>query len=126
MAVKKSGTTDSVGKRIKKIRTDKKMSLEQMANETGHAVEYLKDIEAGKIDCVVVYKVDRLSRSEPANVSSKSVVGKDSIHPSCHSQATSNLVNSLRRGNTNRPRLTTLARSSDSNVSPTCWPSIPT
>ncbi len=49
MAAKKSGTTDSVGKRIKKIRIDKKMTLEQMANETGHAVEYLKDIEAGNI-----------------------------------------------------------------------------
>lgn len=47
---KKAGdTTVSIGKKIKKVRTDKKMSLDQIANETGCAMDYLKEIEAGKV-----------------------------------------------------------------------------
>ena len=37
-----------VGKKIKKVRTAKKMSYEVLANETGFSVEYLKQIEAGR------------------------------------------------------------------------------
>jgi quercetin dioxygenase-like cupin family protein len=46
MAAKKSALTP-VGKKIKQVRTDKKIPLERIANETGYAVDYLKDIEAG-------------------------------------------------------------------------------
>ena len=38
-----------MGKKIKKARTDKKMSYESLANETGFAVDFLKNVEAGKI-----------------------------------------------------------------------------
>ena len=37
-----------VGQKIKKARTAKKMSLDRMANETGFAIDYLKEIESGK------------------------------------------------------------------------------
>ena len=37
-----------VGKKIKKARTQKKVSFDRLANETGFAVEYLKEIETGK------------------------------------------------------------------------------
>jgi len=46
MAVKKGITP--IGKRIKKARLDKKMSLETMANETGLSKETLTNIEAGE------------------------------------------------------------------------------
>ena len=36
-----------VGKRIKKVRLEKKVTLPWLANETGCAVEYLKKLEAG-------------------------------------------------------------------------------
>ena len=38
----------SVGQKIKQARTAKKMSLDRVANETGFAIEYLKEIESGK------------------------------------------------------------------------------
>ena len=41
-------TVEPVGKKIKKARTTRKLSYEQLANETGFSVEYLKRIEAGK------------------------------------------------------------------------------
>ena len=37
-----------VGQKIKKARTDKKVQLDQLANQTGFSVGYLKDIESGK------------------------------------------------------------------------------
>jgi quercetin dioxygenase-like cupin family protein len=48
MAKKKAGALDPVGKKIKKERVKKKMSLDRVANETGFSIEYLKSIEAGK------------------------------------------------------------------------------
>ncbi len=44
-------TTDKrvpVGKKIKKARTQKKITFDQLANETGFSVEYLRDIESGE------------------------------------------------------------------------------
>lgn len=38
-----------IGKKIKKARTEKKMPLDRIANETGCSVDYLKDIEAGNV-----------------------------------------------------------------------------
>jgi len=48
MAKKKAGALVPVGKKIKKARVKKKMSLDRVANETGFSIEYLKSIEAGK------------------------------------------------------------------------------
>jgi quercetin dioxygenase-like cupin family protein len=48
MAAKKKGGLEPVGKKIKKVRTKKKMTLDGMANETGFSIDYLKQIEAGK------------------------------------------------------------------------------
>ncbi|WP_022664982.1 helix-turn-helix domain-containing protein [Desulfospira joergensenii] len=45
--VKKKGITP-IGKRIRKARLDKKMSLDAMANETGMSKEFIKQIEGGK------------------------------------------------------------------------------
>jgi quercetin dioxygenase-like cupin family protein len=47
-AKKKTAKVPSVGTKIKKVRTEKKLTLERIANETGFAVDYLKEIEAGK------------------------------------------------------------------------------
>ena len=48
MAGKKTGKTVTVGKKIKKARTEKKVTLDTLANETGFATDYIKEIEAGK------------------------------------------------------------------------------
>ncbi len=48
MPRKKALTQDPVGKKIKKARTQKKVSFATLANETGFSVDYIKDIEAGK------------------------------------------------------------------------------
>jgi quercetin dioxygenase-like cupin family protein len=50
MPEKRSRSTAIVplGKRIKAVRTDKGYSLENLANETGFSLDYLKQIEAGK------------------------------------------------------------------------------
>jgi len=37
-----------IGKRIKSLRTRKKLSLDQLANDTGCSIDYLKQIESGK------------------------------------------------------------------------------
>ena len=37
------------GKKIKKARLDKKITFNNLANETGFSVDYLKDIEGGKV-----------------------------------------------------------------------------
>ncbi|MGD8242891.1 MAG: cupin domain-containing protein [Desulfobacterales bacterium] len=48
MAPKKKGELEPVGKKIKKVRLKKKITLDGMANETGFSIDYLKQIEAGK------------------------------------------------------------------------------
>jgi len=48
MPRKKASATVPVGKKIKKARTQKKVSFSTLANETGFSVDYIKDIEAGK------------------------------------------------------------------------------
>ena len=37
-----------IGQKIKKARTSKKLKLDQVANETGFSIDYLKEIESGK------------------------------------------------------------------------------
>ena len=48
MAKRKADPLVPVGKKIKKERLRKKISLDRMANETGLSIDYLKKIEAGK------------------------------------------------------------------------------
>ena len=48
MPIKKKKKRAPVGQKIKKARTSKKMKLEQLANETGFSIDYLKEIESGK------------------------------------------------------------------------------
>lgn len=48
MPGKKIDINESVGKRIKKIRMEQKVSLENLAGETGLSLENLKKIESGK------------------------------------------------------------------------------
>ncbi len=48
MAKKKADAVVPVGKKIKKERLKKKMSLDRVANETGFSVDYLKEVERGK------------------------------------------------------------------------------
>lgn len=43
----KSGKIVPIGKKIKKVRTQKKITFDRMANETGLSTDYLKKIEAG-------------------------------------------------------------------------------
>jgi quercetin dioxygenase-like cupin family protein len=47
MPRKKAGAHVPVGKRIRKIRLKKKISLDRIANETGCAIDSLKKIESG-------------------------------------------------------------------------------
>ena len=48
MAKKKADAAVPVGKKIKKERLKKKMSLDRVANETGFSIDDLKQIESGK------------------------------------------------------------------------------
>ena len=48
MPKKKKAPPVPVGKKIKKARTSKKISLDHVANETGFSTQYIKEIEAGK------------------------------------------------------------------------------
>jgi len=48
MPRKKASAIQPVGKRIKKVRQEKKLTLDWMANETGYSIDYLKRIEGGK------------------------------------------------------------------------------
>ena len=48
MPRKKAGVLIPVGKRIRKIRLEKKISLDRVANETGCSIDTLKKIESGK------------------------------------------------------------------------------
>ncbi len=45
---RKKETTVPIGKKIRKARLASKVAYDQLANETGFAVDYLKDIESGK------------------------------------------------------------------------------
>jgi len=47
MPRKKKETIVPIGKKIKKARTEKKVSLDNLANDTGFSESYLKKIEAG-------------------------------------------------------------------------------
>ncbi len=38
-----------IGQKIKKVRTEKSITLDNVANETGFSIEHLKKIEAGKV-----------------------------------------------------------------------------
>jgi transcriptional regulator with XRE-family HTH domain len=49
MPRKKETRAVPVGEKIKKTRQKKKITLEQVANDTGCSVDYLKQIEAGKV-----------------------------------------------------------------------------
>jgi quercetin dioxygenase-like cupin family protein len=46
---KKASSLTPVGKTIKKVRQEKKMAYDQLANETGFSIDYLKKIESGKV-----------------------------------------------------------------------------
>ncbi len=48
MPRKKTDNQITIGKKIKKARTSKKMAYDQVANETGLSVDYLKKVESGK------------------------------------------------------------------------------
>jgi quercetin dioxygenase-like cupin family protein len=39
----------TIGQKIKKLRTDKNITLDNIANETGFSIDHLKKIESGKI-----------------------------------------------------------------------------
>ena len=49
MPAKKTGRLTPVGKKIKKARTNKKMTYDSLANETGFSIDFLKKVEAGKV-----------------------------------------------------------------------------
>jgi transcriptional regulator with XRE-family HTH domain len=46
-AMPRPKTPAPIGQRIKTVRTKKKVTLEQLANDTGYSIEYLKQIESG-------------------------------------------------------------------------------
>ena len=48
MPVKKAIKKESIGKKIKRVRADKNVPLERVANETGFSVDYLREIESGQ------------------------------------------------------------------------------
>ena len=48
MPRKKAALPVSIGKKIKQVRTSKKMTLDQVANDTGCSIDTLKGIESGK------------------------------------------------------------------------------
>jgi len=48
MSPKKAAKPAPVGKKFKKASLGKKISFDQLANETGFSIDYLKEIEAGK------------------------------------------------------------------------------
>jgi cytoskeletal protein RodZ len=50
MPKKAVGSTASIiGQKIKKVRMDKNITLDNIANETGFSIDHLKKIESGKI-----------------------------------------------------------------------------
>jgi len=70
--------TSVIGQKIKKVRTDKNITLDNIANETGFSIDHLKKIEAGKITPPVgallqisrALKIDSgtLLKEEPSNL----------------------------------------------------------
>ena len=48
MPKRKSSPSTPVGKKIKTVRVQKKMTLDQIANDTGCSIDYLKQVESGK------------------------------------------------------------------------------
>lgn len=48
MAPKKKDSMVPVGKKIRQARLGKKLTLENLANETGFSIDYIKQIESGK------------------------------------------------------------------------------
>ena len=48
MAPKKKDAMEPVGKKIRQARLAKKLTLDNLANETGFSVDYIKQIESGK------------------------------------------------------------------------------
>ncbi len=49
MPRQKSSKRAPIGKKIKRARTGKKVTFNNLANETGFSIDYLKDVEAGKV-----------------------------------------------------------------------------
>jgi transcriptional regulator with XRE-family HTH domain len=49
MPRKRKTDAPAVGERIKKVRKKKKVTLNQVANDTGCSIDYLKKIEGGKV-----------------------------------------------------------------------------
>lgn len=49
MPAKKAETETSISQKIKKFRTSKKLKHENIANDTGFTVDYLKAVESGKV-----------------------------------------------------------------------------
>lgn len=49
MPPKKPVPLTPVGKKIKKARTDKKITYETLANDTGFSIDFLKKVESGKV-----------------------------------------------------------------------------
>jgi quercetin dioxygenase-like cupin family protein len=49
MPARKTTRLTPVGKKIKKARTEKKMTYDVLANETGFSIDYLKKVEDGKV-----------------------------------------------------------------------------
>jgi transcriptional regulator with XRE-family HTH domain len=47
MAKRKPRGPTPIGKKIKKVRVEKKMTLDLVANDTGCSIDYLKQVEAG-------------------------------------------------------------------------------
>jgi quercetin dioxygenase-like cupin family protein len=79
MPKKAVGSTASIiGQKIKKVRMDKNITLDNIANETGFSIDHLKKIESGKITPPVgallqisrALKIDSgvLLKEEPSNV----------------------------------------------------------
>jgi quercetin dioxygenase-like cupin family protein len=48
MPVKKASKNEPIGKKIKRVRADKSVPLERIANETGFSVDYLRQVESGQ------------------------------------------------------------------------------
>lgn len=49
MPAKKTAKLTPIGKKIKKVRTEKKFTFVQVANETGLSITQIKEIESGKV-----------------------------------------------------------------------------
>ncbi len=45
---KATGANVPIGKKIRQVRTEKKITLDRVANDTGYSIDYIKEIEAGK------------------------------------------------------------------------------